>query len=453
MKELPNSQNSERAVLYAMMIDKKYIDAFKFLGNDDFYYVPHKLMFELFTKQDEKGGVVDYPFAMDAVTEEMGGIAYLTDIYKDTPSAANSMAHARIVLDCSIKRKAIAAYMNAASELHDSSIDGDQKIAEVESEINQQIARKSVGDVLTIDDLVEMSVNEMDKSSQNIRCGLKTGIREVDERLGDMYAAFGEITVIGALSKNGKTLLANTITARVELNDDEVGHIFSIEMPSVQMFNAIVSAKTGVPSNFYRKQAFYAEKYESLYSSFHAKWANGAKELHDSHRFTFDGQKEVDADYICAGMRKQAARAKARGKTLRYVVIDHLHRMNFHNSNQPLTYAIRDAVRKIKNTASDLGIAVILLAQLNNKAEGQDPTSFHILDSASVRHELQAFIGIRMFRDKGDTYFGIYGDSQRYGDMETKTHPAYMMLVGGVLSSLPQDREDWVPSMSDENNS
>ncbi len=245
-------------------------------------------------------------------------------------------------------------------------------------------------------------------------------MQEVDERLGDRLLAFGEITVIGGLSKNGKTLLANTITARADLQDNEVGHIFSIEMDESMMFNAIISAKTGVPNNFYRKQAFYAKEFPGEFDSWFGKWGQAAYDLKESGKFKIDGKKEVDIDYICAEMRKQAAVANANGKVLRYVVIDHLHRMNFHASNSPLTYSIRDAVRKLKNTASDLGIAVVLLAQLNNKAENEIPTSFHILDSSAVRHELQAFIGIKMYRQGGGTFFGIQCDSQRYGDMHTK---------------------------------
>ena len=59
--------------------------------------------------------------------------------------------------------------------------------------------------------------------------------------LGYKALAFGEVTALGALSKNGKTLTANTILARAGYQDGETAHVFSIEMPAVGMFNGIVS--------------------------------------------------------------------------------------------------------------------------------------------------------------------------------------------------------------------
>jgi hypothetical protein len=101
-----------------------------------------------------------------------------------------------------------------------------------------------------------------------------------------------------------------------------------------------------------------------------------------------------------------------------------------------MTYAMRDAVRMIKNTAADLGVAVVLLVQLNNRAENDNPTSFHILDSSSVRHELQAFVGTRLFRQNGRTVFGVFFDSQRFASLETKFDPIYMELRGGRLTHV-----------------
>jgi hypothetical protein len=205
------------------------------------------------------------------------------------------------------------------------------------------------------------------------------------------------------------------------------------------MFNGIVSAMSGVPSNFYARQDHYY-KYlgDQNFSSMVGRWGAAATELRDKNRVTIDGTKQVDADYICANMKKQFAIHRNNGNRLRLVVIDHIHRMDYKTSGQAMTYAIRDAMRKIKNTAAELDVAVVALCQLRNDAEGKDPTSFYILDSSSVRHEMQAFIGTRIFKQNGGVYFGIYGDSQRYGDIDTEIKPAYMVLKQGVLKSLAE---------------
>lgn len=432
------SNESEQSVLGSMLLDNSVIDKVSFLHDSDFHSSEHKSIYRAILSTYEKYGKADLILTNEIYDKYQGALSYLADLAKNTPSSANAIAYAYRVLDYSIKREILSAQEDLRESMSNSEIDYLAATEEFNLRVNSAIARKSSGEVVSIDDLVEISLDEMEKSSMNVKTGLSTGITEVDERLGDMYLPFGEITVIGGLSKNGKTLLANTITARVELDEGEVGHIFSIEMTSAAMFNSIISARTGIPANFYRKLDYYAKNYSHRFDEFMGKWGKASTELKESKKFSFDGKKEVDADYICAGMRKQAALAKSNGKVLRYVLIDHLHRMNFHNGNGPMTYAIRDAVRKIKNTASDLGVSVLMLAQLNNKAEKEIPTSFHILDSSSVRHELQAFIGIKMYKQDGGTFFGIYADSQRYADTETRTDPAYMVLTGGVLRSLPE---------------
>ena len=63
-------------------------------------------------------------------------------------------------------------------------------------------------------------------SSVNTRTGLSSGIKEIDDRLGYKMLAFGEVTALGALSKNGKTLTANTILARAGYQEGETAHVF-----------------------------------------------------------------------------------------------------------------------------------------------------------------------------------------------------------------------------------
>lgn len=445
MNEAPIFNNhAEQCVIGVCMMDQEAAERVSFLSPDEFYLSSHKMMFSVVKDLLAEGEDINIVSMESRLDPELVPMSYIAEVNRYA-SLGSEVSYADIVRDMAIRRSLITKLHDVAERLADTKVKMLESVTGLSSELDGVIQSVSIGAVNSIKDLIAMTADRMESSTIGIKTGLKSGIEEVDDRLGDSFMAFGEITVVGGLSKNGKTLLANTINARLEMEENEVGHIFSIEMTTDAMFNSMISAKTGVPANFYRKQDYYLKTFPNDFDSLHGRWGAAAKDLYDSERFTFDGNKEVDADYICANMKKQAAIARTKGKVLRYVMIDHLHRMNFHNGNQPLTYAIRDAVRKIKNTASQLGVAVLLLAQLNNKAEGQNPTSFHILDSSSVRHELQAFVGIRMFRTEGQTYFGIFADSQRYGDSETKHHPAYMKLIGGVLRSLPQGEEHWTP--------
>jgi replicative DNA helicase len=447
---------SEQAVLGIIFCadDFETFARVSFLKSEEFYAPAHRVIFERMRKlHNESKPInmisVESSFNPDEL-DNTGGLAYFAELAKNAPSGKSLVYYADRVRDMASRRSALIAMENAKEALFDRQNETVSVINSLEGELDKLIISSAESDVLNVSDLIDMSVSEMEQSLSNERTGLSSGIPEIDDRLGYKKLAFGEITALGALSKNGKTLVANTIVARAGYLENESAHVFSIEMPSVGMFNGIVSAMSGVPNNFYARQDHFI-KYlgEHQFSMMMGRWGAAAQELKEKNRVTIDGTKAVDADYICTNMRKQHAIHRNNGKRLRLVVIDHAHRMDYKTNGQPLTYAIRDAVRKIKNTAAELDIAVLLLCQLKNEAEDKDPTSFHILDSSSVRHELQAFIGTRIFKDERGVHFGIYGDSQRYGDMDTAIKPAYMRLIQGVLRSLPEG-EYFNPSQNNE---
>lgn len=449
--------DAEQSVIGSILIDNDSFDKVLFLSAEDFFSRHHAVIYKKIVEMMGNGMAVDPVTISEAFNDDdlsdIGGIAYLADIWKNTPTEKNVVSYADIVKDMSNRRKVVISMQNAMEKLNDVRESTVGTIAELEETLDKTLVSAADSDILTVDELIEMTMDEMDRSAVNSRTGLSSGIKEIDDRLGYKLLAFGEVTALGGLSKNGKTLTANTILARAEYQDSETAHVFSIEMPAIGMFNGIVSAMSGVPNNFYARQDFYHKMYGTdEYQKMVNRWGASAQELNNSNRITIDSKKQVDADYICSNMKKQFAIHRNSGKRLRLVVIDHIHRMEYKTNGQPLTYAIRDAMRKIKNTAAELDIAVVALCQLNNSADGKDPTSFHILDSSSVRHEMQAFIGTRLFRQDGATFFGIYGDSQRYGDMDTQSTPAYMKLTGGVLRSLGEG-EYFTPHPTEETQS
>lgn len=446
----PYSQEAEMAVIGSLLEDCSLLGRIEFLSSDDFYMLPHRLIFNIFLEENSKGNSFDLNLISDKITDEMGGTGYFIDIWKQKRSVANVVSYARKVVDLAIRRKSIAAYRQGIEDLADTNTNFVDEINKVAGEVDKSVCRLNQNDSLDVETLIDQSVDEMERSLSEVRTGISSGIPEVDERLGYQKLAIGEVTIVGAPSKNGKTLFANTIAARCELLEGESAHIFSIEMPALGMFNGIVSAIAGVPSNFYVRQAYYSQALPDKYDEWMAKWGTAAQELREKSKITIDGRKDVTMQYICSEMRKQSQLAQNNGNKLRIVFIDHAHRISYDCSKKPMTYAMGDDVRMLKNTASDLGIAVVLLCQLNENSKDRDPTSYDILDTSRIRHEMQVFIGLRLFREGGGTYFGVYGHDQRYADHETKFHPAYMWLDNGVVKSLPEHNKHWTPSVTEQ---
>lgn len=446
----PFSREAEMAVIASLIEDHSLMGKIEFLKADDFYMRPHRLMFELFVTETRKGESFDLNLLADKITDEMGGHAYFAEMVKNNSTTRNMVSYARKVVQLSIRRKTIEAWQKGIQELSDTNTNYIDEINKTSGEVDSSACRLNVNDTLDVQTLIEQSTEEMEKSLMDARTGISTGIQEVDERLGYQMLAVGEITIIGAPSKNGKTLFANTIAARCELLNDECAHIFSIEMPALGMFNGIVSAISGVPANFYARQSYYSKVMPDKYDEWMGRWGKAAHELNESGKITIDGSKDVTMAYICSEMRKHAQIAQNKGKKLRVVFIDHAHRITYDCSQKQMTYAMGDDARMLKNTAADLGIAVVLLCQLNENSKDRNPTSYDILDTSRIRHEMQAFIGLRLYREEGNTYFGIYGHDPRFADHETKFHPAYMWMDNGVIKSLPEHNKHWTPSQTQE---
>ena len=445
---MSNTFTAEQSVIGAMIIDGQSINKVSFLKKEHFESHAHGLIFEAMMEMNAAGVPVDMINIEDHLGQDaikVGGFAYLAELAKNTPSAANMVAYADIVMDRYQRREMAKVFLETVDRLSNTREKLPMLLAEVSEKIDSVVSSVSKTNVMSIDELISRSLDEMDASNAGIKRGIKTGIPELDDRLGYRDMAYGEVTVIGGLSKNGKTLLANTIISRAKLEDNEVGHVFSVEMTDLDMFNAMVSARTGVPSNFYCKQDFYAEKYPNEYPMMMQRWGAAANELREEMRISIDGEKQVNIEYIIANIEKQYMLARSKGKVLKLVMIDHLHRLEFDEGNAPRTYVIHNAVKRLKNIAAKLDLSILLLAQLGRTAMNEDPNSHHIEDSAKVRQELQCFVGVRMFRDDGGTYFGLYTDAHRFADSETQFHPVYLKLINGVMRSLPECEAHWQP--------
>lgn len=446
MKLLPYSPNNEQAVLYAMMFNNDWIDRLSFLAAQDFHLRQHRALYRLMKTEFAKRGAVDLQILLDLVTDDMGGVAYLADIWKNVSTDRNALACARIMVEHSARRTAIQEYSGLVEKLYNPNENLIANVAEAMETVDHQIYRFTSDDSLSIDQLIDLSMDEMSRSASGLRIGISTGLPEIDEQIGYKKLAFGEITFLGGQSKNGKTLLANTIAAKCALRPEDTVLIFSVEMSVTSMFNGIVSAMSGVPSDFYCRQSFYAEQYAGQYDDWFKCWGQTAQALRNSNKIRIDGKKDVDMAYLCSEIRKQHAIQQSRGRRLRLVVIDHLHRLCFDVRHEARTYAMREAIRRLKNTAADLEVAVLLLGQLNEVHSDKVPSAYQILDTSGARHEIQAFIGTKLFREEGKTYLGIYVDAQRYADDHTVFTPKYMRMKGGVLRSLSFEERHWTPS-------
>ncbi len=110
----PHNDQAEQSLLGGLMLDPSAWDAIADkVGEADFYRREHRLIFAAMQHLEAAG----QPFDMVTVAEALershqlevaGGMPYLGAIAKETPSAANVKAYAKIVREHSVQRQLVA---------------------------------------------------------------------------------------------------------------------------------------------------------------------------------------------------------------------------------------------------------------------------------------------------------------------------------------------------------
>lgn len=121
LKVPPHSLEAEQSVLGGLMLDNQAWDnVADRLVADDFYRHEHRLVFNVMIGLAEAGQPLDVVTLSEALEGRdqlvtVGGLAYLAELARNTPSASNIRAYADIVRERATLRKLI----RAASQIAD----------------------------------------------------------------------------------------------------------------------------------------------------------------------------------------------------------------------------------------------------------------------------------------------------------------------------------------------
>ena len=114
LKMPPHSIDAEQAVLGGLMLDNKAWDQIADkITEKHFYRRDHQLIFRAMAKLMEENHPLDVITVSEALQKmeenpDVGGLAYLGELAKNTPSAANIAAYADIVYERAVLRELIS---------------------------------------------------------------------------------------------------------------------------------------------------------------------------------------------------------------------------------------------------------------------------------------------------------------------------------------------------------
>ncbi len=215
LKVPPHSIEAEQAVLGALMLDnstwEKVADR---LAAEDFYRRDHQIIYRTLgelAEANEPGDAVTVSERLEQTGEldDVGGLAYLAALAKDTPSAANVVAYADIVRERSVLRQLIRiGHELAETGFVPEGRTSKELIEHAEQEIfriAEQGLRRTRG-YSPIKDLLKGAVDRIDEMlhSDSHITGVPTGIDKFDEKTAGLQP--GDLVIVAARPSMGKCL-------------------------------------------------------------------------------------------------------------------------------------------------------------------------------------------------------------------------------------------------------
>lgn len=228
---------------------------------------------------------------------------------------------------------------------------------------------------ITIKDLAAQVIEQISDALLNkgkLR-GVPTGFPTLDKKLRGLKP--GQMFVIGARPSHGKTALAINIVEKVGVDLGMSCGVFSLEMTKDELFKRLLCSRAEVTSDELDNGNVTEVEQERL-----------KKAIGEISRSPIHIQ---DPSGITVHILAARARWMAHKHDIKVLVIDYLQLL--HGSRtQNRTVEMTEVSNAIKCLAKELGIPIIVLAQLNRESEkegSREPRLSDLRDSGSIEQD------------------------------------------------------------------
>lgn len=392
--EAPHSMEAEQAVLGSLLIDgKAWHRIAGQLDTDDFYRPEHRATFGAVRELCAGGKVADTLTVAELLDrrgelENVGGRAALIRLARETPSSANVAGYAAVVRERSMLRR----LQGFASALARAVGEADGDAAEIASRAQEQLitiqgaGRRGAG-LVSAKELAPGLIDDLDGARASPR--LLLGLQDFDALTHGLEG--GDLVVIAGRPGMGKTALLVTIAAHVAQSASVA--VFSAEMPRRQLMRRALALVSSVPQGRLRAGQLTEAEWGAIGPAT-AQLAQRRLWIDDTSAPTM---AHVRAE--CLGLKARVG--------LGLVLIDYVQLMQGQGGNR--YEQLRDVAYGCKALAKDLGVPVILLAQLNRGVEARDykrPYLSDLRDSGAIE-EAADIVGLLYSEAYYDAEFGM----------------------------------------------
>ncbi len=398
------SNDAEQSVLGGILLDQRAYDAALPLKADDFWHPAHAAVWTAIDALQAARKMIDPITVADqlgAERENVGGLVFVNALASSVPSASGVRRYAEIVRERAARR-ALVDMAHDAIEL----AQGDEALPEVLNAVGQSMSALQLGQVRKAprrlaDVAMQRTEHYEALQSGSVTPGWRTGLPWLDRSLNGGLRP-GKLYFIAARPSVGKTSLSVQILLSMA-SDGLPGLMLSQEMSAEEVADRSVSHLGRID---------YAALQTGKMND--DDWSRAADML--------DGLRDLPVWIDDQGaLTLGDIRAKVRSvQGVRVLLVDYLQLCSGSKRAGNRNSEIEEISRGLKALSMELGLAVIVLSQLNREVEsrpGKRPQLSDLRDSGSIEQDADVVLFLWPLRDLecGGRLVGLAAEKNRQG--------------------------------------
>ena len=359
----PQAIDIEEAVLGALLLEPEVVpDVLDQIQADCFYKDVHKKIFEAISTLSSRNDPVDIFSVSDELSkrgelEEVGGMAYLSQLSNKIGAAAHIEYHTKVLLQKFLQRELIAISYDVQKAAFDDSLPVDELVDTAEEKIFTLAERNVRSDTKPIKSVINRAIEqiEINQAREDGLSGVPSGYTGIDKVTFGWQPA--DLIILAARPSVGKTAFVLTMARNMAVDHNIPVGVFSLEMPDTQLVTRIMVSETGLPSEKLRgAKKMSQDEWNQLH--------NGLNRLSSSPLWIDDTPSLSIYEF------RSKARRLVQKQGVKLIIIDYLQLM----AGPPELKGMREQEvaaisRSLKSIAKELDVPIIALSQLNRSVE------------------------------------------------------------------------------------
>jgi replicative DNA helicase len=397
LKVPPHSVEAEQAVLGGLMLDnnawERVLDQ---VSDGDFYRHDHRLIFRAIHKLAERNHPFDVVTLAEQIDKEgqlsqIGGLAYLGELAKNTPSVANIKAYAGIIRERATLRQLIGVSNSIADSAYaPQGRSGDEILDEAERLVFQIAeARPKTGGPVALNEILSKAIDRIDSlfNSDNAITGISTGFPDLDEKTSGLQPS--DLIIVAGRPSMGKTTFAMNLVENAVLRSDKAVLVYSLEMPADSLVMRMLSSLGRIDQTKVRTGRLDDDDWPRLTS---------AVNLLNERKLFIDDTAGISP----AEMRARTRRLVREHGEVGLIMVDYLQLMQVGgNGGENRTNEISEISRSLKGLAKEFNCPVVALSQLNRSLEqrpNKRPVNSDLRESGAIEQDADVIMFV--YRDE-----------------------------------------------------